>query len=106
MTAPVSIERFVEELEKLKGLMESGELQHGEYDRRLARVIQELRERGIDDALIDDVLKSLDDFWLSRLKQLCQRRLQQPKNLADKARQQRFLRQRGFTFEQINQVFK
>lgn len=48
MTAPVSIERFVEELEKLKGLMESGELQHGEYDRRLARVIQELRERGID----------------------------------------------------------
>ena len=69
------------------------------------RIQRELRERGIEDAIIDSILRSLDDFWLAKLSQLCQRRFQKPKNLADKAKQQQFLRQRGFTFEQINQIF-
>ena len=70
------------------------------------RIQRELRERGIEDSIIDSVLRSLDDFWQPKLNQLCQRRFQSPKNLADKAKQQRFLRQRGFTFEQINQIFR
>ncbi|MGH7538791.1 MAG: hypothetical protein ACREMF_09165 [Gemmatimonadales bacterium] len=48
MTNPVSVERLVQELEKLKVEMDAGNLQHGEYDQRLARTIQELRERGLD----------------------------------------------------------
>jgi len=48
MTNPVSVERLVQELEKLKVEMDAGQLGHGEYDQRLARVIQELRERGLD----------------------------------------------------------
>jgi nitronate monooxygenase len=48
MTNPVSIERFVQELEKLKVEMDAGKLRHGDYDQRLARSIQELRERGLD----------------------------------------------------------
>ena len=48
MTDPVSVERLVQELEKLKGEMDAGHLQHSEYDQRLARVLQELRERGVD----------------------------------------------------------
>jgi len=48
MTNPVSVERLVQELEKLKVEMDAGSLGHGEYDQRLARVIQELRERGLD----------------------------------------------------------
>jgi hypothetical protein len=48
MADPISIERFVEELEKLKHEMVSGNLEHSEYDQRLSRVIQELRERGLD----------------------------------------------------------
>jgi hypothetical protein len=44
----VSIERFVQELEKLKAEMDAGRLRSGEYDTRLARVIQELRDQGID----------------------------------------------------------
>lgn len=48
MADPISIERFVEQLEKLKAEMVSGNLQHSEYDQRLSRVIQELRERGLD----------------------------------------------------------
>lgn len=46
--APVSIQRFVQELETLKQEMDAGKLRHGEYDQRLARAIQELRERGLD----------------------------------------------------------
>ncbi len=44
----ISVERLVQELEKLKGEMDAGRLRSGEYDQRLARVIQELRDRGID----------------------------------------------------------
>ena len=48
MTTPVSVERFVKTLEKMKVEMDSGSLRHGEYDQRLARAIQELRERGLE----------------------------------------------------------
>ena len=48
MTVPVSVERFLQELEKLKAEMDAGTLRHGEYDQKLARAIQELRDRGID----------------------------------------------------------
>lgn len=44
----ISVERFVQELEKLKAEMDAGNLRSGEYDQRLARVIQELRDRGIE----------------------------------------------------------
>ncbi|MCB1716760.1 MAG: regulatory protein RecX [Candidatus Competibacteraceae bacterium] len=70
------------------------------------RIQRELRERGIEDAIIDSVLAELADLWQTKLQQLCQRRLSPPKNLADKAKQQRFLRQRGFTFAQINHYFR
>ena len=46
--AAVSVERLVQELEKLKAEMDAGRLKSSEYDQRLARVIKELRERGID----------------------------------------------------------
>lgn len=45
--APVSTERFLKELEKLKRDMDAGKLKSSEYDQRLARVIRELRERGV-----------------------------------------------------------
>jgi hypothetical protein len=48
MTDPITVARFAEELEKLKGEMDAGNLEHGEYDQRLSRMIHELRERGID----------------------------------------------------------
>ena len=62
MADPITIERFVEELENLKKEMTSGNLEHSEYDQRLARVITELRERGLDadrpkiTATLEDVL--------------------------------------------------
>jgi hypothetical protein len=63
MATPVSVERFVKELEKLKAEMDAGNLKHSEYDQRLARVISELRERGLDadrprvNAALDDAAK-------------------------------------------------
>jgi hypothetical protein len=63
MAEPVSVQRFVQELEKLKQEMDAGKLKHSEYDQRLARVIQELRERKVDadrariTSAIEDVLK-------------------------------------------------
>jgi hypothetical protein len=45
---PVTIERLVQELEKLKKEMDAGMLKHGDYDQRLARMIGELRERKLD----------------------------------------------------------
>src|SRR2546428_3140426 len=46
--AAVSVERLVQELEKLKHQMDAGALKAGDYDQRLARVIRELRERKLD----------------------------------------------------------
>lgn len=70
------------------------------------RIQRELRERGIDDGLIQAVLRPLDDLWHDNLVKLCEKRLQPAKSKAEQAKQQRFLRHRGFTFEQINHIFK
>jgi hypothetical protein len=48
MATPVSVERFVQTMEKMKAEMDAGALRHGEYDQRLARAIQELRDRGLE----------------------------------------------------------
>src|SRR5207247_1017822 len=66
--APVTIARFVQELEKLKQVSDAEKLKPQEYDSRLARIIQELREKGIDAdraattaALADAVKRGITD---------------------------------------------
>ncbi len=48
MADAISVERFIQELETLKQEMDAGTLKHGDYDQRLARMIQELRDRKLD----------------------------------------------------------
>ncbi len=60
MADPVSVDRLIDELEKLKAEMDGGELKSGEYDQRLARIIQELRGRRID-AERSSILSALDE---------------------------------------------
>ena len=48
LMAPITIQRFLKELEKLKQDTDAGTLQPEDYDGRLARVIRELRERGLE----------------------------------------------------------
>ncbi len=61
MAAPITIERFVQQLEKFHGERTDGDFKPAEYDQRIARMLQELRERGIDGdraaitAALDDV---------------------------------------------------
>lgn len=71
------------------------------------RIGSELRQRGIESATVDEVLAELDDLWMEQLQRLHRKRFgAAPTSPADRARQLRFLRQRGFTFEQINRLFK
>lgn len=46
--APVTLQRFIKELDKISQQSVDGELQPENYDSRLARVITELKERGLD----------------------------------------------------------
>jgi hypothetical protein len=46
--AALTLDRFVQELEKLKQEMDAGNMRPSEYDQRLARTIQELRKLKLD----------------------------------------------------------
>ncbi|HEV2749194.1 MAG TPA: hypothetical protein VGV12_01575 [Gemmatimonadales bacterium] len=46
--APITLQRFVKELDKLKHELGAGDLKSPQYDGRLARIIGELRDRGLD----------------------------------------------------------
>jgi len=46
--SPITLQRFVTELDKLKHEVDAGTLLPRNYDGRLARIIQELRECGLD----------------------------------------------------------
>ncbi len=61
---PITIERFVEKIEKLKAEMDTGKLKHGEYDMRLARIITELRDEKL--AADRDKLSTTIDNLLER----------------------------------------
>lgn len=64
MTNPITVEKLAEKLQDLHAGMTAGEYKHGEYDQRLSRIIQELRERGVDAdrakifAKLDELLQS------------------------------------------------
>ena len=46
--ASITLQRLVRELDKLKPQANAGRLKSHAYARRLARMIQQLRERGLD----------------------------------------------------------
>jgi regulatory protein len=69
---------------------------------------QELRERGIQDDLINLHLDLRGPEWRQRAAQVREKRFGRefPANFRDKAKQMRFLQQRGFSAEQIGKIFK
>ena len=72
------------------------------------RIRQELRERGVEDAIVSAILGELDDLWMKKLTQVQRKRFGEPlpRGIAEQARQTRFLRHRGFTLEQIRHLFR
>ncbi len=59
---PISVQHLTTKLEELKAEMDAGNLRHGEYDQRLARLIGELRDRKVQEdrkgvvATLEDLL--------------------------------------------------
>jgi len=70
------------------------------------RIRAELRERGVSDALISRYLIEDHDYWRQRLVALVNRKFgpEPCSDIKSQLKQQRFLLQRGYTFEQIRTV--
>ena len=68
----------------------------------------QLHERGIDAALGADFLDVRNQQWRELAQSVQRKRFGEalPQNYNERAKQMRFLQQRGFTMEQINAAFK
>lgn len=73
-----------------------------------AHIQSELRGRGISDELIAMTLTKVDICWQELLEQVRRKKFARkiPRDFNQRARQMRFLQQRGFTAEQIRAAFK
>ena len=72
-----------------------------------ARVKQELRARGVADALVREAVGDLSHTELQRARQVWRRKFDAPPaDAAERARQMRFLAQRGFSAEVIRRVVR
>lgn len=71
------------------------------------RIQAELRERGIRGNLVDEMLEAWSGSWLESAREQRGKRFgtRLPEDFAARAKQMRFLQQRGFTGEQIRAVF-
>jgi regulatory protein len=72
------------------------------------KIWAELRERGVDDALIEAGLDVYASHWQELLEQVRLKRFgpARPDDFRERSRQMRFLMQRGFTAEQIDALFR
>lgn len=70
------------------------------------RIRQELRERGVDSALIDQYLNG-DTDWLQKAHEVRLKKFgpELPVEFSLKAKQMRYLQYRGFNHDQISQAF-
>lgn len=94
----VSDARFVEEFVAARSRRGAGP----------AKIREELRGRGVERELVSVALAVRDESWLVTAETARRKRFGAalPRNYAERARQARFLQQRGFTAEQIRQVLK
>ena len=72
------------------------------------RIQAELRDRGISDGLMADPLEEFCTRWIESARQQGAKRFGEmpPADFQSRAKQMRFLQQRGFTGEQIQAVFQ
>ena len=72
------------------------------------RIRSELYQKGIEGELLNEYLLDEDDTWYQISAQLRCRKFgdQAPTDYKQRAKQQRFLMQRGFTTSQINRSFR
>lgn len=72
------------------------------------KINQELRQRGVEQFLIETYLESDSIDWMSLVAEVRLKKYGEsiPQDYQNKAKQSRFLYSRGFTSEQIGQVLK
>ncbi|MDE2091701.1 MAG: regulatory protein RecX [Gammaproteobacteria bacterium] len=72
------------------------------------KIREELRSRGVAESLVDDTLGDHRSEWLSQAETARRKRFGAalPKDFNERARQARFLQQRGYSAEHIRQVLK
>ncbi len=72
------------------------------------KIREELRGRGVAESLVDNALSERRREWLTNAEAARRKRFgaKLPGDFEERARQARFLQQRGFTVEQIRQVLK
>lgn len=70
-----------------------------------SKIIHELREKGVDSALIEGAAEQLKDTELANAKEIWQKKYKNaPENRDEWAKQARFLQSRGFGFDVIKRV--
>jgi regulatory protein len=71
------------------------------------RIRAELRERGVDNSLVEPVMDERDRCWIESAGRQRRKRFGAsfPERFSERAKQMRFLQRRGFTGEQIRAVF-
>ena len=72
------------------------------------RIAIELRDRGVDEQLVANVLEEDDEIWMETLHQTYQRKYRgtSPEDFQEKAKRMRFLQYRGFSSDKIFKVVK
>ncbi|SRR5579883_295449 len=72
------------------------------------RIWQELQARGLADEVIAERLQITDNAWFTNARKVWQKHFKGrlPTDYPTRAKQMRFLQYRGFTREQIEQVFR
>ncbi len=94
----LSDERFTEALVRARTQRGVGPL----------RIEKELQEKGVAEALIAQWLDTVSNEWSEIINRVRHKRFGEalPESQHERARQARFLQQRGFTFEQIRRAFR
>ncbi len=69
------------------------------------RILNELQERGVSQALQEEYVDTRDSVWRETIKQVREKKFGSavPEEYAQRAKQSRFLQYRGFTSDQIHQ---
>ena len=109
--APDAVERVLDEL-AAKGFINEARVAESVLHRRAgrlggARVLQELRAKGLPDQVLEDAAQQLRDTELERARAVWHKKFGvPPQDAAERARQLRFLAARGFGGAVANRVIK
>jgi regulatory protein len=72
------------------------------------RIRAALRQQGVDEARIEEALRTADVDWVQRAREVRRRKFgaAAPRSLGERAKQARFLQYRGFDAEQLRAAFR